>query len=93
MVGIYTNLKLGFENTEQPHTIIAKELYLSFVLTHGRRRNFSRGVDKKNLSGRGTTKKTQGGGLFSKLRVWAGRRVNEKFSCATAIFEQNVFKK
>ncbi len=60
--------------------------------THGRRRNFSRGVKKIFLGG-GLQKKTQGGGLLSILRVWVGRGIREKFSCATAIFEQKFFEK
>ncbi len=58
--------------------------FQSHSSTHGRRRIFSRG-DKKLHSGRGTTKKTRGAGLFSKLRVWVGKGLKEKFSSATAI--------
>ncbi len=47
----------------------------------------SAGGAKKIFQGGGLQKKTQGGGLFSKLRVWVGRGLKEKFSCVTSIFE------
>ncbi len=62
------------------------------LYTHGRRRNFSRGAKKSFREG-DYKKRPREGGLFSKLRVWVGRGLKEKNSCATAIFEQFFFKK
>ncbi len=52
---------------------------------------------KKIFQGGGLQKKTQGGGLFSKLKVWVERGIKEKFSCATFLSKnssknENYFK-
>ncbi len=44
------------------------------------------------ISAGGTKKFFQGGGPFSKLRVWVGRGLKENFSYATAILEKNSLK-
>ncbi len=52
----------------------------------------SAGGTKKIFQGGGLQKKTQGGGLFSKLRVWVGRGLKEKFFSATAILDKIFLK-
>ncbi len=53
----------------------------------------SAGGTKKFFQGGGLQKKTQGKELFSKLRVWVGRGLKEKFSSATAILGKKFFEK
>ena len=63
----------------------------SLPATHGRRRNFIKG-GKKIFHGGGLQKKTQGGGLFSKLRVWVGRDYKKFFLALLPFFSKNSLK-